>query len=199
MMKPRPADSLPPAYFEAKYAEKLDYWDFETSAYEAAKYAHTLRALPRLRYGAGFEIGCSIGVLTESLAERCDRLLAVDVAEKALAVARARCPQVRVERMRFPRERPVGEQFDLIVVSEVGYYWSTEELAEAQRVLLALLETGGDLLLVHWTSAATDYPLTGDEVHESFRACRDLESMMSETCDRYRLDLFRRKPPRSEV
>ena len=48
--------------------------------YEREKYDATLAALP-LRVGSAFEIGCSIGVLTRRLSERCDRLLAVDVAD----------------------------------------------------------------------------------------------------------------------
>jgi len=32
-MKRSIARSVPPEYFDAKYVEKLDYWDFETSAY----------------------------------------------------------------------------------------------------------------------------------------------------------------------
>ena len=165
----RPTESLPPEYFARKYAEKLDYWNFNTSRYEAEKYEHTLRALPRAHYRRGFEIGCSIGVLTERLAKRCGSWLSVDVSAQALDAARARCPDVCFEEMRFPRERPEGGRFDLIVVSEVGYYWSLDDLAKAEGLIEEMLEPEGDLILVHWTSAETDYPLTGDQVHESFR------------------------------
>ena len=57
-------------YFEALYTEREDPWDFETSAYEAAKYAATVEALGDRRYGRAIEAGCSIGVLTELLAAR---------------------------------------------------------------------------------------------------------------------------------
>ena len=43
------------------------------------------------RYGAGLEIGCSIGVMTRHLAQRCETLLAVDIAEAPLMAARRRC------------------------------------------------------------------------------------------------------------
>lgn len=163
----RPTDSLPPEYFDRKYAEKLDYWEFETSPYEAAKYEASLAALPQAQYRRAFEIGCSIGVLTEKLAARCAELLAVDVAEAALAVARQRCaalPHVTVQRLQFPREQPAdGAPFELIVVSEVGYYWSREELAQARDWMSTHLAPSGTLLLVHYTPTATDYPLTGDD------------------------------------
>ena len=68
-------------YFEDVYGANDDPWNFETSEYEHAKYARTLAALPRARYGRALEVGCSIGVLTWDLSERCDSLLAVDAAE----------------------------------------------------------------------------------------------------------------------
>ena len=194
------ATSLPPAYFEAMYAENPDPWDFETSAYEAAKYAATLAALPRPTYANAFEIGCSIGVLTERLAARCQRLLSVDVSEQALARAKARCqnlPQVRFEQRRIPADFP-DETFDLILVSEVGYYWSLPDLEQARTRFEASLTPGGHLLLVHWTPYVDDYPLTGDAVHEAFltasgRHGAHLRPLYARREDRYRLDLFERR------
>jgi SAM-dependent methyltransferase len=157
-----------------------------------------LDALPRDRYRSAFEIGCSIGVLTARLAARCDRLLAVDVAEKALAQARARCrhlPHVRFERMVVPTAFP-SEHFDLILVSEVGYYWGWQNLAVAQRRIIEHLEPGGHLLLVHWTPFVDDYPLTGDEVHDAFlagaSAGNGFRHLVGSRRETYRLDLFER-------
>lgn len=194
-----PDASLPPRYFEEVYAANADPWGFETSPYEAAKYAATLAALPRPRYASAFEIGCSRGVLSERLAPRCCCLLAVDVVESALEVARARCrhlPQARFERMIVPAEFPT-ERFDLVLVSEVGYYWSGADLAAARDKILAALDPGGHLLLVHWTPFVHDYPLTGDEVHEGFLAAategRPLRRLGGRREKTYRLDLFERR------
>ena len=74
-MNPLQSNSLPPSYFDKLYSENPDPWKFETSVYEANKYAATIAALPKERYRAAFEIGGSIGVLTEKLQERCDSLL----------------------------------------------------------------------------------------------------------------------------
>ncbi|ONG47237.1 hypothetical protein BKE38_24410, partial [Pseudoroseomonas deserti] len=122
--------SLPAAYFEALYAGDPDPWDFRTSDYEAAKYAATLAALPRPRYAAALEVGCSIGVLTKMLAPRCDRLLAIDGSARALATARRDCgplPGLAFEQREVPRQWPAG-RFDLILLSEVIYYWDAEDL-----------------------------------------------------------------------
>ena len=196
-MRNSPTQSVQPEYFDAKYAEKLDYWDFETSVYEAAKYADTLRSLPLAHYRNAFEIGCSIGVLTAQLARRAASLLAIDVAERALMAARARCAglsQVQIAEMRFPQERPPSStRFDLIVISEVGYYWSWDELKTAQDAVDGLFEAGGHLVLVHWTPAVSDYPLTGDEVHDSFLRCPALTWLHGHRAATYRLDLLEKR------
>ena len=153
-----------PDYFDRLYARDADPWSFATSAYERDKYAATLAALPDRRFARGFEVGCSIGVLTRQLAARCDALLAVDVAEAALAQARARCaylPQVQVERMVVPSEWPDGA-FDLVVYSEVLYYLGASALHLTAQRTLDSLQPGGCVLLVNWRGA-TGGACTGDE------------------------------------
>ena len=90
------------AEFEALYDADPDPWRMETSAYEAAKYDATLAALPCASYERGLEVGCSIGVLTMRLAERCERLTAIDVSDAALARARARSDRVEWCRAEVP-------------------------------------------------------------------------------------------------
>lgn len=186
--------SLPPGYFEQVYAANEDPWDFTTSEYERAKYADTLAELPRQHYARGFEVGCSIGVLTEQLAKRCDYLLSVDVAEAALLQARRRCadlPEVRIERLHIPEDKPTGT-FDLIVISEVGYYWSPEDQVRAMTLLAAHHQSGGHLVLVHWTPEVHDYPQTGDAVHETWLARPEWRVLQDEKRDRYRLSVLER-------
>lgn len=187
--------SIEPDWFEKLYREKGDPWGFETSAYERAKYDDTLGSLPRPRYARALEVGCANGVLTERLAARCDALIAVDVSETALAAARARCVgarQVRFERRRMPAEWPDGP-FDLVLLSEVVYYWDDADLALAGRRLCGALASGGDLLLVHWLGP-TDYPKSGDEAVDALRAALGdaVRPIAAERRDEYRLDLWRR-------
>lgn len=190
--------SLGPEYFERLFAADPDPWGFETRAYEARKYDHTLAALRGRRFRRGFEIGCANGVLTRRLADRCDSLLAIDVSATALARARARCadlPHVRFAAMRFPRQVPDTAPFDLIVVSEVAYYWDRGDLARAGAWLRGALAPGGTVILVHWTGE-TDYPQSaGEAVEGLYYAVSDLVDVCR--ADRrpdYRLDLWRRFP-----
>ena len=189
----RRTQSIAPDYFEKLYADHGDPWGFETSAYEAAKYDHTLAALPRPRYRRALEIGCANGVLTGRLANRCDDLLGVDVSDTALAAARARCadrPHVRFEKRQLPGDAPAGP-FDLILLSEVVYYWDRDDVARAGAWLRTAAASGGDLLLVHWTGE-TDYPLSGDEAVVALaEAVGRFDTLAAERRDQYRLDLWR--------
>jgi len=195
-MNPLQANSLPPNYFDALYQADPDPWKFETSEYEANKYAATIAALPKPRYRSAFEIGGSIGVLTEKLADRSDALLSIDVSNLAQDRAIQRChhlSQVKFQIMQVPKEFP-DQKFDLILVSEVGYYWNWDDLRKAQQQILESLEPGGHLLLVHWTLYAKDYPLSGDEVHDAFCELSPVhfKHLLGRREAEYRLDLFER-------
>lgn len=189
----RHAHSLPPSYFDARYAENPDPWDFETSDYERAKYRVTLAALPQARYASALEVGCSIGVLTEALAGRCAALVSLDLAERALARARERCkdlPHVRFQLAQVPGQWPEGS-FDLILLSEVVYYLDAEDLARLVDRARDCLLPGGAVVLVHWTGE-THYPLTGDEAAERFIADASgfLRVQSQAQTDTYRLDVL---------
>jgi protein-L-isoaspartate O-methyltransferase len=192
----QPKDSLQPSYFEDMYQANPDPWDFATSDYEAQKYQTTINALPNPRYSNALEIGGSIGVLTALLAQRCDSLLSIDVSATAQQKAIACCqdlPQVRFKIAQVPQDFP-QETFDLILLSEVGYYLSWSDLQKTQQLIIKYLKQGGHLLLIHWTLYAKDYPLTGDQVHDSFLqlSATDLKHLKGTRQERYRLDLFER-------
>jgi SAM-dependent methyltransferase len=179
-------------YFEKLYKRSPDPWDFETSPYERKKYERTLRVLQGRRYQRALEVGCSIGVFTAMLAPLCDEVLALDVSERAVAAARERLacfPYVRVERRKLPEETPEGP-FDLIVASEVLYYWPEEVMLEALRRFEENLAPGGVLLAVHWRKETKTYPLQGDEVHELLLEHTRLLSTTTVVEPEYRLDLF---------
>jgi predicted TPR repeat methyltransferase len=179
-------------YFEGLYAESGDPWDFETSDYEQNKYATTLAVLGERTFRRALEAGASIGVFTEMLADRCDELLAVDVSERAVAAARRRLSgrgHVRVERRTLPEEMP-GGPFDLIVASEVLYYFPRDEMLAVLQAFERELARGGALLAVHWRRETRTYPLQGDEVHELLAQNTRLEIRETVIEPDYRLDLF---------
>jgi trans-aconitate methyltransferase len=182
-------------YFDEMYAGDDDPWDFETSDYEQRKYAVTLANLPKARYESAFEPGCSIGVLTEMLASRCDRLLATDVVPAALDRARRRLhghPHVVVERCAIPEDWPKGS-FDLVVLSEIGYYFNQSDL---ERILSRVVQStgpGAAVVGVHWRGT-TNYPLSGDRVHEIITAASELEQVIGHTEKEFVLGVWQRRP-----
>lgn len=186
--------SLPASYFDQMYAEAEDPWGFGSRWYEQRKYSLTLAALPRERFRRGFEPGCSIGILTEHLADRCDSLFATDVASAAVEATARRVAgrsHVVVEQFGVPREWPAG-QFDLIMISEIGYYLSVEDLGVLVWQACQSLAEDGVIVAVHWRHQVEDYPLTGDEVHEAFEADDGLTTLVHHVEPDFLLDVFAR-------
>ena len=157
--------------------------------------------MPANRYASALEIGCSIGILTAMLADRCDALLGVDVAQSALAQARTRNaghPHVDFLLGQFPNAMPAGcsdAGHDLILLSEVLYYLDRPTLVDAALATLAVARPGADILLVHWLGPTPDYPLTGEQAAEHFIAAlkSDVQILAQTRIPQYRIDLFRRR------
>lgn len=156
------------AFFEACYQASSDPWQFASSAYELARYDASIRALSQSKYRRGFEPGCSVGVLTARLAARVEHLIACDISETAVARAKERCRDLKHVEI-HQRDAAVGPPegtFDLIVFSELGYYFSIGTLQAIAQQLADRLEPGGEFLAVHWLGDSRDHRLRGDEVHE---------------------------------
>jgi SAM-dependent methyltransferase len=187
--------TLPTSYFDGLYADNEDPWGFRDRWYERRKRDITVAALPHRRYAHAYEAGCSIGLVTAALASRCDRLLAVDASERAVAQA-ARAvdcfPQVRVERRMLPGEWPADEEFDLVVLSEVGYYLDAADLDVLLDRAVAGLAPDGVLLACHWRHPVADYPQSGDDVHRAIRSRPELARVVSHDETDFLLDVFSR-------
>lgn len=155
--------------FEDRYRAERDPWGFTSDRYEQRKYAISVASLPSDRYRRCFEPGCSIGALTQRLARLADRVVAWDASASAVATARDRLAgetNVEIECAAIPEQWPVGS-FDLIVLSEIGYYWDEGDLQPIIEQAHGSLETGGDLLAVHWLGHSPDHILHGTTVHHT--------------------------------
>jgi len=155
--------------FSRIYKHDIDPWRYESSWYEARKRSITLACLPAPSYERCFEPGCSTGALTLALVKRCESVLAVDTVESVVEMTRQRTaehPGVTVLEMDVPAVWP-DSQFDLIVVSELGYYLESAELDTLYDRCEQSLAPGGNLVAVHWKGDAEDFRLAGgaSEVH----------------------------------
>ncbi|WP_285137600.1 bifunctional PIG-L family deacetylase/class I SAM-dependent methyltransferase [Microbacterium sp. lyk4-40-TSB-66] len=187
------------AYFDDIYARHDDPWGFDLRWYEERKRAVLLAALPRRRYRATFEAGCSTGALTVELAGRSDRVLAVDLAAAALDRARRRMPDaahVELRRGTLPDDWPTGE-FDLVVLSEVAYYWAGADLDRGLTAAVASLSADGHLVACHWRHPVAEYPRSGDSVHDALAERADLVRLVRHEEEDFVLEVFARPGARS--
>jgi len=194
-MKPSESESVPSSFFDETYRQSTDPWGYTSSFYEISKFRTTIRCLPKVRFKNALEIGCAIGVLTEKLAAKCDRLLSVDYSELGLEEARKRCinlPQVRFEQMQIPQQFPT-EQFDLILFSEVGYYLTLEDLHKTKDQIIDRLLRGGFLLMVHYRFPVESFILNGEIVNDTFikESAPFLKHLGDPRQKNFRLDLAR--------
>ena len=181
-------------FFEEKYRANYDPWKFSSSSYELTRYAEIIRVLEGTTFDSGFEPGCSIGVLTECLADRCRRLLAMDISPTAVAVARQRCagfPNVAIVEGSLPDDLPVGS-FDLIVFSEIGYYFERGVLTRIRDLLIEHLAPEGALIGAHWLGVSADHLLGGDDVHDVLRSSSALRLTASRRYDGFLLESWER-------
>lgn len=149
--------SLGAEYFRTVYADKDDPFMLNSKWYERRKYALTMASLPKPQYRRALEPGCSIGVLTEQLAIRCDHVVSTDVVHSALDSARRRVGDTAAVEFALWSlsdnwsTLPTPEAtFDLVVISEVGYYLDADDLSSAMTRVVEHLEAEGTLVAAHW-------------------------------------------------
>ena len=140
------------ADFEARYQVDPDPWRYASSEYEHDKYEATLAACGNGPFADALELGASIGVYTELLAPRCERLTTIDGAPTAVAAARRRlagATHVDTILGEIPDSIPI-RRFDLVVASEILYYLTAAELAQTLGRLESSMIPGGRLVATHW-------------------------------------------------
>lgn len=155
------------AFFDAMFKTSVDPWNFAADGYEQARYNTLIHALGARRYRFAFEPGCSVGALTEKLAAICDCVDASDFSPSAVAQARLRCrllPGVTVRCAALTDTDTFGK-YDLIVLSEIGYYFSAVTWQCLVDSITDTMQPGAVLLASHWLGSSPDHEMSGDEVH----------------------------------
>lgn len=182
------------SYFDDMYRDSQDPWSLGSRWYEQRKYDLTVAALPDARYRSAFEPACSVGELTARLADRCDELLACDRVESAVASAvrrTAHLPQVTVRHLTLPDQWPAGT-FDLIVLSELLYYFDTDDLTRLLDRTVGALEPGGTLVTVHWNHPVPEHLRTGDDLALILAGIPELALLADHREDDFALQVFSR-------
>ncbi|MYT68188.1 MULTISPECIES: SAM-dependent methyltransferase [unclassified Streptomyces] len=188
--------NTPDTYFENQYAHADDPWKLAERWYDRRKYELTLAALPRQRYRRAFEPGCSVGVLTSLLATRCDRLLAADRVDSAVSTTARRTDtleHVQVRQMAVPDEWP-DEALDLVVLSELLYYFDARTRARLLGRAVDSLDAGGHLVTVHWNHPVAEHTVSGREIAAEIDALPGLGRLARYDDPDFTLTVHERRP-----
>jgi glycosyltransferase involved in cell wall biosynthesis/peptidoglycan/xylan/chitin deacetylase (PgdA/CDA1 family)/SAM-dependent methyltransferase len=201
--EPGRAEVDPEPYWERVFRAE-DPWDYG-SAYEQLKYRRTLALLPPNEpIGSALELACAEGRFTRMLAARVGRLLATDIAERALARAQARCADLSnvCFRQLDLAHDPLPEGLDLIVCSEVLYYLGDRAaLGAALARLRDSLAPGGRLLMAHAFVLGDDPRRTGFDwscafgaraIADALAGAEGLHIERAVETELYRIDLWRK-------
>lgn len=186
-------------HFQQLYRDDADPWQVRQRWYEQRKRALLLASLPQPRYRSAYEPGCGNGALTAELALRCERVLASDGSSEAVLLARSQMSDqvhVTVEQHQLPRDWPprADGAFDLIVISELAYYFEADALAQLVERCVASLAPGGTIALCHWRRPFRDRVLAPARVHGAFDAQPALHRLARHEEEDFLLDVWSNQP-----
>ena len=97
-------------------------------------------------------------------------LLCIDVSKQAVQLASQRLEafeHVTVENRKIPEDF-YEQKFDLIVISEVAYYLTFDELGEFIEQLKQALNPEGEILCCHWRHDIQDFELNAQKSIKAF-------------------------------
>jgi hypothetical protein len=83
-----------------------------------------------------------------------------------------------------------GGNFDLITLSEVGFFMGTAGLQQTARLAAASLTADGNVLLCHWRHPMSGWELDGDYVHRIFIEHSDLKVICEHRERDFRIDVL---------
>ena len=174
-------------YFDALYHDNTDPWQYQTRWYEKRKRDICLALLPQQHYNTAIELGCGNGVFSELLAHRCKALVSIDGNAHAVRLAQQRVLELRHVRIlqgvipnvlsNLPftliQTYPLLEDtlaskpaFDLMVISEILYYLSLEDIDIVINWVKKHLAPNGTLLCCHWRYPIDGFKMNGELVHQ---------------------------------
>ena len=99
---------------------------------------------------------------------------------------------MRVEQRVVPDDWPPGQRWDLVVISELAYYFDETTLRALSGLAVASIRPGGVLVAVHWTGE-TDYPLSGRAAQRLLGRARALQRIVHHDDEGFVLDVWRRR------
>jgi Nodulation protein S (NodS) len=168
--------------------------DSEDSAFDNRKLAVTMTCLPRIRYSSGFEAARSVGVLTELLAVRCDRLISSDLIPNSGRAVQTRsgCHGASPFEVRPICEQWPSGQFDLVVFNEIAVLFGEKDIARVMACVFGSTRVGAHVVGVHRRGLA-NHPLSAERSHQIIGESEDLVSVAHRCEEDVLLDIWERR------
>lgn len=140
------------ADFRPVYEETAqDAWNYTRNAFEEDRFGMIVDTLSAIHAAKALEVGCAEGHLTRRLAGSVEDLLACDIMPEAIERARANCDDL--DNIRFlamdVRTHWPEEMFDLVVYSDVLYFFSKREVRRVIRDSAQHVRERGHLLFAN--------------------------------------------------
>ena len=189
-----PAAPYSETYFDALYHNNTDPWQYQTRWYEKRKRDICLALLPQQYYNTAIELGCGNGIFSELLAHRCHALVSIDGNAQAVRLAKQRVTALRHVRIlqevipnvlsnlpsALMQAYPLSDDtlaskpaFDLMVISEILYYLSLEDIDIVIDWIEKHLAPYGTLLCCHWRYPIDGFKMNGELVHQRLQQAFD--------------------------
>lgn len=185
-------------YFNTLYRRPDPYRVY--TAAEVEKFERAFALLGDRNFQQGLEIGCGEGRNTWRLAERCDRVLALDISRVAIRRAQKMTLLPNVDfQVADIVTRPLPEGCDYIFCSEVLYYLHLDQLDPVIEKIVLALQPDGWLHLVHSRSIKDDTSglpwkaFGARTIHERFLQRPELHLVADEQTDQYRITLLQKR------
>lgn len=187
-------------YFNWRY-RKSDPYNVSISEYETEKTERSIRSLKfQPKFGSILEIGCGEGNMTTLLAAIAEKVVATDISDLAVkrtAVRTSAFSNVEARRMDLLADEAPGE-FDLVVASEVLYYFEQAQLPAVMERVTSCVKKGGSVGLIHARALADD--TAGVElkkfgartIHEMFIGDPRYSVILDDMQPKYRITVLRR-------
>jgi chemotaxis methyl-accepting protein methylase len=106
-------------------------------------------------------------VLTERLADCCDKVTAFDFSVSAAFQGKQRYAHLAHVAVRCASITDAAAMdFDLLILSEVGYYFSQEHWKEISWALIDRMSPGAVVVAAHWLGHSEDHCISGDQANE---------------------------------
>ena len=171
--------------FESVYSSDADPWASGEPQYryQRRKYDTLMSLLPAGPYAQALDLGCGLGLLSQRLAAGAGEVLGLDIADSAIARARAHwghLPNLRFEQGSVTALDPgLNGRFDLVVIADTLYYLQPLDdarLATLAAAIAGLLAPGGLCVLAnHYFFAADPASRLTRRIHRAFAATPGLQ------------------------